>query len=435
MTNKKILIISIEFAPSAAISGKRATKLAIKMQDCGWSPYVLTLDMGCYHSYDLSLAKLDFGRVHIERLKCRSIWQHSRSWSKDKKGLSRFLIKGCRAIVKLTQDLLPTDEWYPWSILATTKAVSLVKKHNIDLIWATSPPLGSIDLAYRVSQRTSTPYIVDFRDVRYIPDLTTISRKTKKQMWYERRVLESAAGISFTSPNQIKELVKLYPSISSSPSHLAYNWYEKEKWQMPQQKLSEGCEFFYGGSLYGGNRRIDKFFEALARMKLAFPDVKKEIAFMYFGPDANYLEETARKYNISDIVASKNRTSEGVYRQQCIDSNVLLLVIGHDSGSINHSGAIPAKLYDYFAAGKPVLVIGPQNCVAGEMVTQLKRGLFAVDDDVEGIFDAITKLKSGRFCQANLNLSDEAVERFQDVKIVSHLSSFFDSVIGNKDHE
>jgi hypothetical protein len=81
-------------------------------------------------------------------------------------------------------------------------------------------------------------------------------------------------------------------------------------------------------------------------------------------------------------------------------------------------------LFDYMAAGRPILVVGPEGCVAGQMVERLNRGIGARDDRPEEITKAIDLLLAGQGRQGPLDLSPEAVSEFEGAKAVARLAEF-----------
>ena len=97
-----------------------------------------------------------------------------------------------------------------------------------------------------------------------------------------------------------------------------------------------------------------------------------------------------------------------------------------------HEETIPGKLYDYFRASRPILVIGPEGCDAGKLVEETNRGIAVGDDDDAAIEAALHRLLPEKNRDgADLNLSPEAVERFTRSAMVGEMLDFFQEIIEN----
>ena len=222
MAMKNLLVVAGQFPPSTTMGAQRPLRLVHRIREFGWEPHVLTMAYRCMHPVDFNIAQDVLSSTHIEKVPCWSIWQHSRLWRlKSKPGISRFLSKVYRAIWERTEPLLPADELYPWVIAATGKGVSMVERHNIDLIWSTTPMLSYLCLARRLSRKTNVPYIVDFRDVTLLCGEKDMSARERKNVQIERQILHDAVGVTYTAPGQINVLCEKHPFVEDMPKALS----------------------------------------------------------------------------------------------------------------------------------------------------------------------------------------------------------------------
>ena len=110
---------------------------------------------------------------------------------------------------------------------------------------------------------------------------------------------------------------------------------------------------------------------------LAHLNKKKEIdlAFDFYGLEADHqtLTElgTACDYDAMNLNAGIKNSE---FSQKCSEAKILILSVGHGR---KHEETIPRKLYGYYRAQRPIIVLGPAGCEAGKMV--------------ESHLDAITK--------------------------------------------
>jgi glycosyltransferase involved in cell wall biosynthesis len=309
-------------------------------------------------------------------------------------------------------------------------ATSIVRRHEIDLIWATAPPLSDPWLARRIKKRTGVPYVADFRDIYLHAGGSDVSRRDRRYAALERTVLRDAAGFIYVSPPQAAVAYQKHPFTSTMPRRLVYNGFEPSD-ATGTARVFDRPTILHGGSLYGGTRRLDGLMGALAYLAKSQPPGGNRIQFAHFGSarDGARLADTAAAHDVSDAVRIEGSVSRAEFLSACRGADILLVAVGHDTGLKQHAGAIPGKLFDYFAAGRPILVLGPEDCEAARLVEQLNRGLGAPDDEPQQIADTIIRLIHGNGRSGKLNVTAEAVQAFASPAQVKQMAEFFDEIM------
>ncbi len=432
---KRLLVISGHFPPSSAVGALRPFKLVRKIAEHDWQPYVLTISKQCINHIDTNLDIKSLESISIERVPCWSMWEHIPLLQERQSGLlQKIALHTTRLLSKATQPFLPVDTFYPWALAATHAGISLVKRHKIDLIWATSPKLSFLVLAHRIWQKTRIPYIIDFRDVKYRLNPKVLSATEKKNIAVERNILQNASGITYAAPAQAETLGRMHPSIIHKPKHLAYNWFEAAETARLRAEKFDRPTIIHGGALYSGTRNLNGFFEALKIFRQKDKTHGEKIQFLQFDKKnmLTYLHSVIDQYGLTDTAYLHNRITRFQFLSLCLGADILLLVVGHDKGIHQHAGAIPGKLYDYFSVCRPILVIGPRDCEAARMVMQLNRGLAAPDDEPDKIADAIEQLLHNKGPSGVLDLSPERVRCFESAFAVRDLAGFFSDVLAEK---
>jgi len=423
---RKVLIVGSDFAPSAIIGAKRPTKLARDLSSYGWKPYVLTMPDPCLGKLDPSHSAPPPEVAPIVRIPCNSFWLHSIRRDRSKRGLARLGALLVRIGARLTRNLVPIDESFPWTLAATSVGVEIVRKEKVDLIWATAPPRSSTYLAHRISMQTGVPYILDFRDVTTCPPESSRSFYLKRSLRYEERALKDAAGITHVAPKQFEALERLFPIVEKIPHQLITNWFEWDQVDATEAHTFDRPTIFHGGSLYGGMRDIGGFLQGLA---IASHQV--DLQFLNCGPatgEAGYVLPQAKRYSVADRVFTREILPHTTFLSYCKGADIQLLVIGHTQGLQEHAAAIPGKLYDYLSTCRPILVIGPKGCEAGNLVTSLNRGIFVEDDQPGRIAEAILKLIDKKGADGDLDLTRKRVEAFEASHCIDQMAQFFLSI-------
>lgn len=423
-----ILIVANCFAPSAEVGAKRPTGLAIELAGTDHTPFVVTLANQCYLRTDASRQVPELERIQTLRTPCRSLWHHSRKWRTATHPISRATLIAGQTLSKLTARFCRLDVLNPWAHFSAGASAKFAIKHKIDLIWATVPNFASAVLAQKISNRTRIPFVIDYRDLLDPDDQSETMRLRRK---LEESVLRDCSGISYVAPQQINTLEKQYPFIQSRPRQLAYNFFEPSTDMSSMPDSEAVSKLVYGGSLYGGQRRVQGLIAALSpKSELDNPS----LVFEFFGsqPDQDHVRSIASDLDLDNSVQTHEHLTQSEFDQRCRQAAIQLLVVGHGR---RHEETIPAKLYDYFRAGRPILVIGPKGCDAGRLTEQVNRGIAVADDDTEGIKRALNQLLNGQnSAGTNLDMSDSATQRFSRPVVMHELLDLFSKVIDPKGH-
>ncbi len=242
----------------------------------------------------------------------------------------------------------PQFDWVPSAIRAGLKLSESVK---FDAIYATAPPYSVLRVAKKLGQKLNLPILADLRDPFTwnfgIKWPTTLHRLFYRI--YEKRLLTSFNAI-VTVNDTIRS--KLMASIGEHlpPVTVIPNGYDPADFQITQELEKHKFTFGYVGSLYGGLSAIP-FFEALSLAIKEQPRIKDDIIIHFMGNiDAKTLMSDAKRFNVDFAVEYLGFRPHKEAIKLMQQSHILL-----DFGATVESSAIPAKLFEYGASGRPVL--------------------------------------------------------------------------------
>jgi hypothetical protein len=419
----RLLVVSVSFPPGAESGAQRPAQLVRRIAAHGFEPHVLTIPERCrFETEPEALATLPED-LPVETVPCASPWEHTRAWSRAR-GARWLALGAARGAVRMLRPALPVDTHYPWALRAARPGAALVRERGINLVWATAPPWSAHVLARRLHERTGVRCVLDFRDVvHHVPG----NRQATRSLEEQRAALRAAAGISYVAPDQPRALAA-HSAIESIPRRLVYNWFDAEDCALAPPRGFDVPTLLHGGILYSGARRLDGLFQALAGMRLR-GDALRLLSLSPPGRDFEYLQALRAHHALGEAVQIEPALPRLTFLGACMGAELLLLPVGHDRGAAAHERAIPAKLYTYFAARRPILVIGPRGCEAGEMVMRLGRGIAVPDDDPPAIAGAIERLRAGLGPHGPLDLSLEAVREFEASHAVPRLAEFLREVL------
>jgi glycosyltransferase involved in cell wall biosynthesis len=161
---------------------------------------------------------------------------------------------------------------------------------------------------------------------------------------------------------------------------------------------------------------------ALRRLKAETPEAAKRLEIVFAGPLSTEEHELIDAPDLRGLVRPVGQLPRprALALQRLADS---LLVI--TEGSRRRSVAT-GKLFEYLAAGKPVLVLGEET-EAARIVTEADAGFAASATDPDAIAAALRRLAEG---PAPSGASPENVRRFSYPELANRLGSLIEDVCG-----
>jgi len=152
---------------------------------------------------------------------------------------------------------------------------------------------------------------------------------------------------------------------------VVYNGYAEEDFPPPalQAHLGEILTIRYMGSIYRGFRDPSVLFSAIALL----PDhIRTRINVEFFSDAGDAVLDAAATHRVGSAVAVKPRVPYRHALALQMESDVLLLLQLSDP---RDEGNLPAKLFEYLYARRPILFIGYERGIAARLVIERSAGL------------------------------------------------------------
>lgn len=426
----RLLIVAQSYPPSGAASAQRPYGLARGMARLGWDVSVLTRSERCQLSRSRGDDPRDDTLVNVTRLPCLSVWSHSIEWRSGTSIKSKFLGAIVRGIALATSRFVKIDHGFLWAQLASRWCAREAARREIDLVFVTVPLMTSALAVARAFRKSGFRYVLDFRDT--LPSPGSRAKRDDAKFAVEAESVRAAALITTTTHGQLDTLQSRYPELSSHRWEVVPNWINDEIIK------SSDCDarsptrpiVVHGGSLYQGSRNGGAFLKALSILGNSTDKVLASASFEHYDANgkhyASTLGSTAAALGMSGRVRVLDPVPRSEFIQICSRARILLLLIGEDDGEVQHKAAIPRKLYDYFQAGRPILVVGPKGSEAQRLVESAGRGGFAESDKPEKIAAQIANLwgrPSERIC------GNVVLERLREKAVLARVDASFRSLV------
>jgi len=333
-------MIAFHFPPLAGSSGiQRTLRFVQQLPTYGWQPIVLTAHPRAYASTSADLlASIPPGTV-VER-----------AFALD---TARHLAVGGRYPGFLARP----DRWRSWALGAVPAGMRLIRRFRPDVIWSTYPIATAHLIGHHLHRLTGLPLVADFRDPM-VQDGYPVDPKTYQSFErVERSVVQNAARVVFVTPSAQALYQIRYPGIAKERFALIENGYDEESFieaerGLERTPLNPGCfTLLHSGIVYPSERDPTALFEALGRMKRDGRVNADSLRLRFRAPvHDDLLQRLAAQSNTSDLVEVLSPVPYALALQEMLRADGLLVMQG-----ANCNAQIPAKLYEYLRAGRPIL--------------------------------------------------------------------------------
>ncbi|WP_026894645.1 glycosyltransferase [Clostridiisalibacter paucivorans] len=416
---KKALMVAYQFPPMGGSGVQRTTKFVKYMPEYQWEPVVFTREVKNIELKDETLLGDIPSNTKIIRTK---------SW--DLTELPGVLKLGGKAIAR--KILIPDGERL-WQIFNEKKAIDIIRKENIDLIYTTSYPYSDHLLGLKLKKKfPQIPWVADFRDEwtknPYLLDNPHYSLRMNIERNMEKQIMEGANYIITNTPIMMKNFIDSYP-FTKEKFCVIPNGYDETDFQGTSEVDCKRDKFVitYTGSFYG-RRSPETFFQSIKDLVHQGKIEEDKIQIQLIG---NYivkrLDALIKKYGLENMVHILPYMEHRESIKELIKSNVLLLIVGAGPGA---EAFYTGKVFEYMRTGRPILALVPEEGVAADVIKETDTGLVSDSRDIEKIKENICKLYN-KWTRGERSIDPDwtKVKSFDRKALTKRLVDVFDNVI------
>jgi hypothetical protein len=259
------------------------------------------------------------------------------------------------------------DNRIGWRRGALAAGRALLSNWRPDIILASAPPVTTLLVAARLAADAGVPWLADLRDLWTDDPYYDFPawRKWVDLIW-ERRILDSAVSLVAVTPLWGEVLTKKY----RRKVHVVLNGYVEE--DLPRgldttAERSPELSIVYTGNIYRGYRDPSALFSAIS---LLGPQ-RDSVRVHFYGPSDEDVRGLAIKHGVADRVTVHNRVSYRRSLELQMQADILLLLQWNNRAD---EGNIPAKLFEYLAARRPILFLGFEGGTVAQMIRDRQAG-------------------------------------------------------------
>jgi glycosyltransferase involved in cell wall biosynthesis len=300
------------------------------------------------------------------------------------------------------------------------KALKIIRSHRVDAVWSTFPIATAHAIALAVSQRTRLPWIAEFRDPMWQGDYPPEARVNRAWLQLENEIFAQAQHVVVTTPSAVDLYAERYPAFSRERIVRIENGYDEDTFERAMRPCAETAAtgrddarrpitLLHSGIIYPSERNPTHFFKAIAALKNEGSVTSQDLRVVLRASsnEALYQNELCR-LGIEDIVKLEPGLDylRALREMMAVDGLLLLQ-------ASNCNAQIPAKVYEYLRAGRPILALtDPAGDTAKTVATAGGAALIAPLDSQPAIERALMKFLERIRARTWRPVPDDVVRRY-----------------------
>jgi len=453
---KRVLIVAYYFPPVAASGAMRPLGFCRNLSACGWQPWVLTTTPDCVypaHPVDLKLGERVPATVQVIRVPYRDRLQQILQGRERLRALLRKPLRQEAETPPLEGQINPSTtppavpggnvkdfllDWafaFPdrqcgWYAQVIRKTLQLITKDCPDVIFATGGPWTSFLVGRTLAKELNRPLVLDYRDPWNCNPYYSYSAQwlTKKSRMMEAQVCQAAGHVIANTEELRDRLVAEYPDLRDRCSWIS-NGFDRTVFPAEQAvagksdiaAISGGYELCHFGTVYG-KRTPRVLLQAIWEM---FRDghLKPEAIRLRFVGGWDTIDQECERYAVDLEQQGFLKRQAPIPHSQCLREmkrSSVLLVLQPDSPL-----QVPAKIYEYVATGRPLLLIGGEGATAN-LVNRHALGISS-PNHIANIKVLLNELATGK--QKLVAPDTTRVNRFEYRSLTGELAAVLDAVM------
>lgn len=383
---RHVLLIAFHYPPVRGSSGiQRTLKFSSYLRDHGWEPIVLTVSPSAYEAVgDDQMGEIPAG-MQVERA-------FGLNTARDLSFKGRY-----------PGWLAQPDRWASWWPAAVWRGWRVIRQRRPEVIMSTYPIATAHLIGLTLQRLSGLPWVADCRDSMTEPGYPVDPLTWRSNRRLEQAMVRRCARAVFTTQGTLQMYAERYPEVEARRWSVIENGYDEENFLGAEAGMDRAplgppgqITLLHSGILYPAERDPRPFFAALRGLKASgeVGAATLRVRLRATGSDGQYIE-MLKTYGIEDLVELAPSVPYRAALQEMLRADGLLLF---QAAMCNHQ--IPAKLYEYLRAGRPVLTLtDPMGNTAEAMRAARVDDIVDISDERsigEGLRRFLAALRAGQ---------------------------------------
>ncbi len=436
--SKQVLIMAHEFPPSAGGGVQRIAKFARYLPSAGWTPFVVAGEVDAARPADDTLLE-GLSEVEVMRVpavdvrgavaRALSHLKRRRRGPAEPRAAEATSAQERRVPLstRIAAWVSVPDRASFWITPAVRAGVALGRRHEVAAVFASGPPHSVLVAGARVASALGVPFVADMRDAwRDNPSIhypTALHRARAEDL--ERRVMRSAATVTCVSEPIAAEARQM----GAREAIALPNGFDPE--DLPAWAPAPGdLRLAFMGTMY---RPLTDPAPLLEAMKLAvgLSVAAARVSLDVIGSELPWVLDEVDGLGLRDRVRFLGYRPHAEALDLLARADVGVVLISDATGS---EAVYTGKIFEYLGMGIPVLLVGPPDGVAADLVREAQAGVVVRYSDVPACAAALVALEDRKQRgEAPATPDAEVVARYDRRRQASVLAELLDRVTGAPD--
>lgn len=427
---KKVVLLAPYFLPRRRVGSWRPFRFAIHLKEQGWQPHVITIKET--HQTLTEKERLLLRDVTIHEIKSpfdltRQLGTQLSYEQKKNQPKPSGTSRTVKNFLNLFDKHFPIDTWLPLFFLRRKYVLDLVQRISPDVLWSTGDPWSSHWMAEKIFDWHKLPWVADFRDPWTLGEINLKNRSDfayKVDKSQEESIIEKASVVTFTS----KKTEKLYRNeygYDVRSSHTIYNSYDSSLFNSKNTDKKFFKDKYLNLVFFGKFRPLspaESFIEILEEVYRHYPKQAAKIRMHSFGKLTTQEQALAKEKGVLKNFVTHSPIALEKALPILTQADILWL-----STHPSRENIIPAKLWDYLAARRPILSIAP-NPEIEQILKQTQAGIQLQDRSCIAnlLAKCVISTQEGKAPPIAVQFDDEAIKQYDAAVSTRKLVDIFD---------
>ena len=373
---KRLLMVAYHFPPLAGSSGiQRTLRFVQHLPDFGWETMVLTVHPRAYERTSDDLMRDVPAGTRVERAFAVDAARHLSLAGRYPGFLAR------------------PDRWISWRFPGIASGMRVIKDWQPQAIWSTFPIATAHVIGDALHRRSGLPWIADFRDPMAQDGYPADPRVWRSYQRIEEEAIRRARFSTFTTPSAARIYRQRYPAAAERIVVLE-NGYDEESFSgnsnasATRAPLHAGAKtLLHAGLVYPSERDPTQLFAAVRRLVGSgrLRDGMLKLRFRASGHES-FLRGLIETYGLDAWVELLPPVPYRAALDEMMRADGLLVL-----QAANCNEQIPAKIYEYMRAGRPVIALTDPEGDTATVVRAAGLDTIARLDSEEAIADLLIR--------------------------------------------
>lgn len=419
---KKVLIITYYWPPAGGPGVQRWLKFVKYLRDFGIEPVVYVPENPHYPIEDPSLEMEIPKDITIYKQPLFEPYGLAKLLSSKKtKRISSGIIQAKnqsvleKAMLWIRGNFFIPDARKYWVKPSVKFLLEIIDKGGIETVITTGPPHSVHLIGQQLKAEKGMRWLADFRDpwtsIGYHKKLKLTASSKKKHKALERSVLNQADHIIVTSPATQRE----FQHITEKPITVITNGHDSD--YKGGAHLDQDFTISHIGSLLTG-RNPKNLWKVLSQIASENSVFRADLQLEFMGVVSKDVMDSLYRFELGPYIKMRGYGSHAEAQRRQQRSQVLLMV---EIDSEETKGIIPGKLFEYMAAQRPILALGPKDWEAGKIIAETQTGAIFDYDSHVGLKKTVLDWYAS-FKKENLSLKAKSIEKYSRRALTEELA-------------